>query len=72
MHVNGLAGGGGGQGSTNLQSGGFADDVTNAALRYRAQAPIVDELLKEIGLEGGNINKLASQLTSTSAEPKKD
>ncbi len=72
MHVNGLAGGGSGQGGSSLPSGGFADDVTNAALRYRAQAPIVDELLKEIGLEGGNINKLASQLTSTPIEPKKD
>ncbi len=72
MHVNGLAGGGSGQGGANLPSGGFADDVTNAALRYRAQAPIVDELLKEIGLEGGNINKLASQLTSTPVEQKKD
>jgi uncharacterized membrane protein YqiK len=64
MHVNGLAGGGNGNGGV-MASGGFADDVTNAALRFRAQAPIVDELLKEIGLEGGNINKLTSSLTST-------
>ncbi len=68
MHVNGLGGGGSG-GDGAMTSGGFADDVTNSALRFRAQAPIVDQLLKEIGLEGGNINKLVSGLTST---PSKD
>ncbi len=72
MHVNGLAGGGSGPSGANLPSGGFADDVTNAALRYRAQAPLVDELLKEIGLEGGNINKLANGLTSAPIEQKKE
>jgi uncharacterized membrane protein YqiK len=64
MHVNGLGGGGSG-GDGSASSGGFADDVTNSALRFRAQAPIVDQLLKEIGLEGGNINKLVSGLTNT-------
>jgi uncharacterized membrane protein YqiK len=64
MHVNGLGGGGSG-GDGSASSGNFADDVTNSALRFRAQAPIVDQLLKEIGLEGGNINKLVSGLTST-------
>jgi uncharacterized membrane protein YqiK len=66
MHVNGL-GGGGSSGDGGMSSSGFADDVTNSALRFRAQAPIVDQLLKEIGLEGGNINKLVSGLTSTPA-----
>jgi uncharacterized membrane protein YqiK len=64
MHVNGLGGGGSG-GEGGMQSSGFADDVTNSALRFRAQAPIVDQLLKEIGLEGGNINKLVGGLTNT-------
>jgi uncharacterized membrane protein YqiK len=64
MHVNGLGGGGSG-GDGSASGGGFADDVTNSALRFRAQAPIVDQLLKEIGLEGGNINKLVSGLTNT-------
>ncbi|MGL4234424.1 MAG: flotillin family protein [Casimicrobium sp.] len=58
LHVDGLAGGGsnGGDGG----NGGFADGVVNSALRFRAQAPIVDQLLREIGLEGGDIQRLAA------------
>ena len=36
----------------------FADSVVNSALRFRAQAPLVDQLLREIGLEGGDIKRL--------------
>ena len=57
LHVEGLAGGGGGGGDGG--GGGFADGVVNSALRFRAQAPIVDQLLREIGLEGGDIQRLA-------------
>ena len=31
-------------------SGGMAEQVTNAALQYRANAPIVDAMLREVGL----------------------
>jgi uncharacterized membrane protein YqiK len=52
LHVDGLGGGSSrgpaGEGGTN-----FADSVVNSALRYRAQAPLIDSLLKEIGLSGG-------------------
>jgi uncharacterized membrane protein YqiK len=57
LHVDGLAGGGGGGGDGG--HGGFADGVVNSALRFRAQAPIVDQLLREIGLEGGDLQRLA-------------
>lgn len=57
LHVEGLAGGGGGGGDAG--HGGFADGVVNSALRFRAQAPIVDQLLREIGLEGGDLQRLA-------------
>ncbi|MFO0296295.1 MAG: flotillin domain-containing protein [Pseudomonadota bacterium] len=57
LHVEGLAGGGGGGGDGG--GGGFADGVVNSALRFRAQAPIVDQLLREIGLEGGDSQRLA-------------
>jgi len=58
LHVDGLGGGSSrgpaGDGGTN-----FADSVVNSALRYRAQAPLIDSLLKEIGLSGGgDIGKL--------------
>jgi uncharacterized membrane protein YqiK len=30
-----------------------AESIVNSALRYRAQAPLIDSLLKELGIEGG-------------------
>ena len=58
LHVEGLAGSGGGGGDA--APGGFADNVVNSALRFRAQAPIVDQLLREIGLDAGDIQRLAA------------
>jgi uncharacterized membrane protein YqiK len=61
LHVEGLAGGGGGGGAgENGHGAGFADSVVNSALRFRAQAPIVDQLLREIGLEGSDIQRLTA------------
>jgi uncharacterized membrane protein YqiK len=53
LGLNGHANGDGGSGA------GIADSVVNSALRYRAQAPLVDQLLREIGIEGVDIGKLA-------------
>ncbi len=77
LHVEGLAGGGGGGDGSMGGGAGFADSVVNSALRFRAQAPIVDQLLREIGLEAGDINRLASGVAGGSAalppaQPKKD
>lgn len=58
LHVDGLGGSGGGGGEAS--PGGFADNIVNSALRFRAQAPIVDQLLREIGLEAGDIQRLAA------------
>ena len=41
-----------------VAGGNFADGVVNSALRFRAQAPLVDQLLREIGIEGGDIQRL--------------
>lgn len=57
LHVDGLGGGGGGGESSS--GGGFADGVVNSALRFRAQAPLVDQLLREIGLDASDIQRLA-------------
>src|SRR5262245_10614487 len=65
LHVDGLAGGGGGTGDGS--NGGFADSVVNSALRFRAQAPIVDQLLREIGLESGDIQRLAGGASGATA-----
>ena len=59
LHVDGLGGSGGGSvDGMNGGGGNFADGVVNSALRFRAQAPLVDQLLREIGIEGGDIQRL--------------
>jgi uncharacterized membrane protein YqiK len=69
LHVDGLTGGGGGGGDGNGNGAGFSDSVVNSALRFRAQAPIVDQLLREIGLEGGDIQRLAAGAGGAAALP---
>jgi uncharacterized membrane protein YqiK len=63
LHVDGLGGGGGGgSGPAGEAPANFSDSVVNSALRYRAQAPLVDSLLREIGLQGGDIGQVAKML----------
>ena len=65
LQVDGLAGGGsGGGGIGGGGEGGFADNVVNSALRYRAQAPLVDQLLSEIGIDQGDVGKVARGILS--------
>ncbi len=53
IDVRGLGGhGNGAEKSTNGSSGSLADDMVGAALNYRAQVPILDSLLRELGLDG--------------------
>jgi len=54
LHVDGLGTyGGAGNGAGAGDSGGAVSDrVVDSALRYRAQAPLIDAILKEIGLDG--------------------
>ena len=80
LHVDGLGGGGHGEGMNGVSGGGgnFADGVVNSALRFRAQAPLVDQLLREIGIEGGDIQRLvggssgAQAALPPAASPKKE
>jgi len=62
LQVDGLSGGGGGGGRGDNGNGNFADGVVNSALRYRAQAPLVDQLLREIGVESGDVGQAARGL----------
>jgi uncharacterized membrane protein YqiK len=59
LHVEGL---GGAQTNGEGSGAGFADSVVNSALRFRAQAPLVDQLLREIGVQGGEIGQIAQSL----------
>lgn len=71
LQVDGLVGGGSGGGRGDHEGGGsFADSVVNSALRYRAQAPLVDQLLREIGVDGGDVGKIARGLLER--QPGKD
>ena len=70
LHVDGLGGSGGGGGDhLNGLSGNnnFADGIVNSALRFRAQAPLVDQLLREIGIEGGDIQRLVGSASGATA-----
>ena len=65
LHVEGLGGGGHGGVPNGESNGGFADGLVNSALRFRAQAPLVDQLLREIGIEGGDIQRLVGEPAGT-------
>lgn len=68
FQVDGMNGGSGGSGATSDSegntgtSGSLADQVVNSALRYRAQAPLLDSMLKEVGLDGADINGLTAAI----------
>ena len=66
LHVDGLGSSGGSNG-VDAGGGNFADGVVNSALRFRAQAPLVDQLLREIGIEGGDIQRLVGGSSGAAA-----
>ena len=51
LHVDGMNGGPGGNRNV-------TDEVIDSALRYRVQAPMIDNLMKEIGIEGGSLGRM--------------
>jgi len=52
LQVDGLNGGGGGGHRS------ATDEVIDSALRYRVQAPMIDQILAEIGIEGGSLSRM--------------
>ena len=62
LQVDGL-GGGATHSSGEGHGAGLADSVVNSALRFRAQAPLVDQLLREIGVQGGELGQIAQSLS---------
>lgn len=74
LQVNGLHGGhtGACQADAHHENGNvtLSDQVVNSALRYRSQAPLIDSLMSELGIQGGDINGMTQSLkakTGTSA-----
>jgi uncharacterized membrane protein YqiK len=75
MHIDGLnnaigrggsgGGGNGGGDAGNGNNGGgsnLAEQVVDSALRYRAQVPLIESLLSEVGLKGGSLNDMTRGL----------
>ena len=61
VQVDGLRSGGEGttmRVPTGGGSGNLASDAVSAALAYRAQAPVIDGLMKELGLDGSSLDNL--------------
>jgi uncharacterized membrane protein YqiK len=69
LHVDGLGGGGGRGDGVEGSGGGLADSVVNSALRFRAQAPLIDQLLREIGIDSGDVGKAARGLLEKPSSP---
>lgn len=67
LQVNGLngfaTGANLGEGQENMQTS-LSDQVVNSALRYRSQAPLIDSLMNELGLQGGDMNGFTQNLKS--------
>jgi len=47
--------------------GSPTDEIINSALRYRVQAPMVDSLLGDIGVDGSNISKSGGLLNDAAS-----
>jgi uncharacterized membrane protein YqiK len=73
IQVDGLGVGGpaaaGGAAANGHGSGNLAEQAVSAALRYRAQAPLLDSLLGEIGLQGGDLRGLTGVLGAQAPAP---
>jgi uncharacterized membrane protein YqiK len=63
LQVDGLAGGAASSApGTDGARGNLAEHMVSSALRYRAQAPLVDALLSELGISGGGLGDLTATL----------
>ena len=74
LQVSGLGGIGGsstqGEGYSDHGQIALSDQVVNSALRYRTQAPLIDSLMNELGIQGGDINGLTQSLKPQVTTPK--
>lgn len=67
LHVDGLNGGSAnGVEGANGSGGGVADQAVAAALRYRSQAPLIDALMNELGINGGDLEGLTGGIDGLS------
>ena len=79
LSVNGLGGGNGqgagsvdrhdGSSGPNASSGSLPEQMVSSALRFRAQAPLVDSLLKEIGIDPSGVEQVTRSLMNPPGSP---
>lgn len=68
IQVDGINQTGGGNGSGgSADNGNLASNAVSAALAYRAQAPVIDSLMKELGFDGGSLDALVKGAAATEA-----
>ena len=70
VQVDGLTGASSaGEGGAGAGEGNLASSAVAAALRYRAQAPIVDGLMRELGFDGATLENLVAGAHKSAAAP---
>lgn len=67
VQVEGLNAGGGGAATggsdgANGNAGNLAEQVVSSALRYRAQAPLIESLMREVGISGSDLQGMTQGL----------
>lgn len=69
VQVDGITGNGGAgtSGAAGEGEGNLANSAVAAALRYRAQAPVIDGLMKELGFDGQTLDSLVASAAGTAA-----
>jgi uncharacterized membrane protein YqiK len=72
VQVDGLTGRGGASGGAANDGDGernLANSAVSAALRYRAQAPVIDGLMRELGFDGSSLDGLVAGVTAEPVAP---
>lgn len=69
VQVDGLTQKSGGSAGAVGGSGNLANDAVSAALAYRAQAPVIDGLMRELGLDGASLATLVNGAVGVPASP---
>ena len=59
-------------GPVSNEGGGLPENIVNAAMRYRAQVPFIDNLLDEIGMSPKEISNIKNLLGDYKKDEKKD
>jgi uncharacterized membrane protein YqiK len=74
VQVEGLGQQGGGEGGvvTTGGEGNLANSAVAAALRYRAQAPVIDGLMKELGFDGSSLDSLVASAANAGMDDTDD